>query len=209
MDRFIMAASCLEKVHPTWSNIGMYDLQYVGLGSCGSCLSPKEGVVKSVICHIGGVDAGVVAVRCGTSRGDLRPLSSVSSLQCAAFTVLDGVSPMWCLCLSIDLIHDWSYPFQCVLVNFPCDPSMHFFSAGSVSIHVTQSMYLYLIIPFCPCVSIHIRGQLYIVHMGWVCTRSLYLKLLLYLFSKMLWVDVWSLTKCISAIFAFDLFVLK
>ena len=83
----------------------------------------------------------------------------------SAFTLLDGVSPMCCRCFSIDLNYDCSSLSLC-----PCNLSLcsvnalfvcWFFIHSCDQIHVSH-----LIIPCCPCVSIHIHGQLSIVHMG-------------------------------------------
>ena len=53
-----------------------------------------------------------------------------------------------------------------------------------------RNQYMYLIIQWRPCRPIHFHGQQSIVHIGWMCIRGLYTKLLLYLFSKMLGVDI-------------------
>ena len=54
---------------------------------------------------------------------------------------------------------------------------------------------IYPISPFCPCGAIHFHGQHSIVHTGLVEVLCLYTYRLLYLFSKMLGVDIWNLTK--------------
>ena len=145
--------------------------------SRSSSIPPINMPIKCALCS--SVSSGVNLIALGNI-----PNPSAESPQCPVFvhSFVDCVHSFYCarlLCCDSFPLSLWWCPSSSICM--------------AVGVH-NQHMYLHLISPWCPCLSIHFHDQQSIVHVGWVCVHGLYSKLLLYLFSKMLWVDIWSLT---------------
>ena len=149
--------------------------------SRSSFIPPINMPIKCALCS--SVSSGVDLIALGNISNP-----SAESPQCPVFvhSFVDCVHSFCCarlLCCDSFPLSLWWCPSSSICM--------------AVGVH-NQHMYLHLISPWCPCLSIHFHDQQSIVHVGWVCVHGLYSKLLLYLFSKMLWVDIWSLTSTVS-----------
>ena len=128
----------------------------------------------------------------------LRPFNIPPLLHCDLHCYVQHSK--FCLCTlsqslssSIGLMIE-SCAFHCILVVFSLvSLSMSCVPVIPLSIRVAVSVcreYMYLIITLCPCDPIHFCAQQSIVHIGLVCIHLLYTNPLLYVFSKMLGVDI-------------------